>query len=205
MILLVSAVAQELDWLGPRAGVETLVSGLGPVDAAARVARALFAKHYDVVINAGIAGAFPGVAHVGDGVVVGEELFEMQQETGAPLVLPPGNLIADRVPADSHLIEAITALGFPLVRGITVTHVTATDATAQRLRARGAEVESMEGFAVLRAAQLANVPAIEVRGISNIVGDRANGEWDFAAGITGLRRVLNATLDLLHTTPAHAD
>jgi futalosine hydrolase len=199
MILLVCAVVQELDWLGPRAGVETLVGGIGPVDAAARVARALHAQKYDMVINAGIAGAFPGVAHVGDGVVVGEELYEIQQENGAPLTLPPGNLIADRVPADSQLIEAITALGFPLVRGITVSAVTATEATATRLRGRGAEIESMEGFAVLRAAQLAGVPAIEVRGISNIVGERAKSEWNFDAGLSGLRRVLNATLDLLYT------
>ena len=204
MILLVSAVAQELEWLGPRAGVETLVAGIGPVDAAARVARALFAQKYDMVVNAGIAGAFPGVAHVGDGVVVGEELFEVQQENGAPLALPPGNLVADRVPSDSQLIEAITALGFPLVRGITVSQVTATDATAARLRARGAEIETMEGFAVLRAAQLAGVPAIEVRGISNIVGDRAKSEWNLDAGIMGLRRIVNASLDLLYTM-AHAD
>ena len=199
MILLVCAVAQELEWLGPRAGVETLVAGVGPVDAAARVARALVAQKYDMVVNAGIAGAFPGVAHVGDGVVVGEELFEIQQENGAPLALPPGNLVADRVPADSHLIEAITALGFPLVRGITVSEVTASEATATHLRGRGAEIESMEGFAVMRAAQLAGVPAIEVRGISNIVGDREKSEWNFDAGISGLRRVLNATLDLLYT------
>ncbi len=205
MILLVCAVAQEVDWLGPRAGVETLISGIGPVDAAVRTARALVAQRYDMVISCGIAGAFPGVAHVGDGVVVGEELYEMQQESGAPLTLPSGSLIADRVPSDAHLIEAITALGFPLVRGITVSHVTATDATAQRLRARGAEIESMEGFAVLRAAQLANVPAIEVRGISNMVGDRSKSEWDLNAGVMGLRRVLNATLDLLHTSPTHAD
>jgi futalosine hydrolase len=204
MILLVCAVAQELDWLGPRAGVETLVAGIGPVDAAARVARALAAQKYDMVVNAGIAGAFEGVAHVGDGVVVGEELFEVQQENGAPLALPPGNLVADRVPSDSQLIEAITALGFPLVRGITVSQVTATEATAAHLRARGAEIESMEGFAVLRAAQLAGVPAIEVRGISNIVGERSKGEWNFDAGIGGLRRILNATLDLLYTM-AHAD
>jgi futalosine hydrolase len=205
MILLVCAVAQEVDWLGPRAGVETLISGIGPVDAAVRTTRALAAQRYDVVVSCGIAGAFPGVAHVGDGVVVGEELYEMQQESGAPLALPSGSLIADRVPSDAQLIEAITALGFPLVRGITVAHVTATDATAQRLRARGAEIESMEGFAVLRAAQLANVPSIEVRGISNMVGDRSKNEWDFDAGIMGLRRVLNATLDLLHTSPTHAD
>ncbi|HUA08462.1 MAG TPA: futalosine hydrolase [Candidatus Acidoferrales bacterium] len=204
MILLVCAVAQELDWLGPRAGVETLVSGIGPVDTASRVTRALAAKSYDMVVNAGIAGAFDGVAHVGDGVVVGEEIYELQQETGAPLALPPNNLVFDRARSDSQLIEAITSLGFPLVRGVTVSTVTATDATAKRLHARGAEIESMEGFAVLRAAQIANVPAIEVRGISNIVGDREKSGWDLDAGIQGLRRVLNATLDLLYTM-AHAD
>ncbi len=205
MILLVCAVTQELQWLGPRAGVEPMVGGIGPVHAAARVARALAVRRYDMVINAGIAGALPGAAKVGDGVVVGEELYELNLETGLPLTLPTGSLLAERVPADTQLIEAITALGFPLVRGITVSRVTASDATAPRIAARGAEIETMEGFAVLRAAQLAGVPAIEVRGISNIVGDRAASAWDFEAGVGGLRRVLNAALDLLHTTPAHAD
>jgi futalosine hydrolase len=205
MILLVAAVTQELEWLGSRAGVETLICGVGPVDAAARVSRALASRPYDVVVNAGIAGALPGVAKVGDGVVVGEELFELNLENGSALAMPPGTLLADRIPADAQLIEAVMALGFPLVRGITVARVTTTDSTAARLKDRGAEVESMEGFAVIRAAQLAGVPAIEVRGISNIVGDRNNSQWDFDAGIAGLRGVLNATLDLLHTAPVNAD
>jgi futalosine hydrolase len=205
MILLVCAVAKELDWLNSRAGVELLIGGVGPVDAASRVAKALAHTKYDVVVNAGIAGTLPGAVEVGDGVVVGEELMELNLETGERIVLPDGNIIVDRVPADAQLVDAITALGFPLVRGITVSRVTSTDATAQRLRERGAEIESMEGFAVLRAAQLAGVPAVEVRGISNVVGDRANSAWDFEAGVRGLRRVLNATLDLLHITPAHVD
>jgi futalosine hydrolase len=205
MILLVSAVAQELEGLGPRAGIETLVTGIGPVDAAARVAKALALHKYDMVLNAGIAGAMRGTAQVGDGVIVGEELYELELETGSPISLPPGNLVATRVPADQQLIEAVTALGFPLVRGITVSRVTATDETAQRLRERGAEIETMEGFAVMRAAQLAGVPCIELRGISNVVGNRENAEWDLNAGISGLRRILNATLDLLHTMPSHAE
>jgi futalosine hydrolase len=205
MILLVSATAQEIDWLGPRAGVETLVTGIGPVDAAARVARALANRHYDMLINAGIAGAIRGVANVGDGVVVGEELYELNLESGEPIQVPAGNLIADRVPADAQLIEAVMALGFPLVRGVTVSRVTSTGATARRLDERGVEIETMEGFAVLRAAQLAGVPALELRGISNIVGDRETSEWNFNAGIAGLRQILNASLDLLHTMPSHAE
>lgn len=205
MILIVCAVGRELDWLNARAGVELLTTGVGPVDAAVRVAQKLASKKYDMVINAGIAGAMPGVAKVGDAVVVGEEILPLELETGEPISLPPGSVLFNRVSADVALSEAITSLGFPLVRGITVSHVTATDTTAVKLQARGAEVESMEGFAVLRAAQIANVPAIEVRGISNIVGDRKNSGWDFEAGLTGLRRVLNAALDLLHTSPANAD
>ncbi len=164
MILIVCAVSAEIEWLGTRAGVETLVTGVGPVDAAARVGRALSERAYEVVLNAGIAGAMPGIAAVGDGVVVGEELMEINIESGDRLELPPGNMIADRVPSDRQLADAITALGFKLVRGMTVSRVTATEATAMRLRERGAEIESMEGFAVLRAAQLAGVPALEVRG-----------------------------------------
>jgi futalosine hydrolase len=205
MILIVCAVAAEIDWLGTRAGVETLVTGVGPVDAAARVGRALSERTYEVVLNAGIAGAMPGIAVVGDGVVVGEELMEINVENGERLALPPGNMVADRVPSDGQLVEAITSLGFKLVRGITVSRVTATEATAMRLRERGAEIESMEGFAVLRAAQLAGVPALEVRGISNFVGDRSSSQWDFEAGLRGLRTVVNATLDVLYTTPANAD
>jgi futalosine hydrolase len=205
VILLVCAVPAELAWLGERAGVETLVAGVGPVEAAASVAHVLARRRFDVVVDAGIAGAFRGAFAIGDAVVVGEERFELDRENGEPIMPADGVRIEDRVLADATLVEAVTALGFPHARGITVARPTCTDATAERLRARGAEVESMEGFAVLRAAQLAGVPALEVRGISNFSGDRSVSEWDIAAGLAGLRRVLNATLDLLHMMPAHAD
>jgi futalosine hydrolase len=197
MILIVSAVRQEIDWLGDRAETEILVTGVGPVEAAARVTRALATGSYECVVNAGIAGAMRGVAKIGDGVVVGEELMEFNLESGEPIALPGGVPIVERCTASPQLCDIVEGLGFHLVRGITVTRVTSTDATAQRLHSRGAQVESMEGFGVLRAAQIAGVPAIEVRGISNYVGDRSTGEWDIAAGIQGLRHILNSTLDVL--------
>ncbi len=205
MILLVCAVPQELDFINARAGVEVLSAGVGPVDAASRVTQALMKTKYDMLISAGIAGAFPGVARVGDGVVVGEETMQLDLETGESIVLPDGHSVIDHVHADANLVDAVMALGFPLVRGITVTRVTSTDASARRLRERRVDIETMEGFAVLRAAQLLGVPALEVRGISNIVGDRKSSGWDFEAGVRGLRQVLNAALDLLYTIPANAD
>lgn len=196
MILIVCAVAKELAFLVPQPHVEVLVTGVGPVDAAANVSRALAQSSYDLVINAGIAGAFEGDTKIGDGVVVSEDAFELDLETGDPILLPDGLRAHDRVASDLTLVDALVELGFAAQRGVTVARVTATEASAARLADRGAQTESMEGFAVLRAAEIAGVKAIQVRGISNRVGDRARSRWDFAAGAAGLERVLGALLTL---------
>ena len=43
----------------------------------------------------------------------------------------------------------------------------------------GCDVEAMEGFGVLRAAQRAGIPALEVRAISNAIEERDRSRWRF--------------------------
>jgi futalosine hydrolase len=200
MILVTCAVGKELAFLRPQPHVELLVMGVGPVEAAACVSRALAQSTYDLVISAGIAGAFEGAAQLGEGVVVADEMLELDLETGAPIALPDGAQIINRASSDLTLVDRLVELGYRAVRGITVPRVTATDSSAARLAAFGVGVETMEGFAVLRAAEIAGVPAIEVRGISNIVCERKNSRWDFAAGVQGVQSILTALLSLV--TPA---
>lgn len=200
MILVACAVGKELGSFRFPPHVEMLVTGIGPVEAASAVSRALAQGPYEFVISAGIAGAFDGVAELGEGVVVADELLELALETGLPLALPPGTNVVDRASSDLGLVDGLVELGFRSVRGITVSRVTATDLTASRLAEFGVGVESMEGFAVLRAAEIAGVAAVEVRGISNVVGDRARSRWDFDAGVRGLEQVLTALLALLGRT-----
>ncbi len=197
MILVTCAIGKELSLFQPVPHVEMLVTGVGPVEAAASVSRALAQSTYDLVVNAGIAGAFEGVADVGEGVVVLDEMFELDLETGTPISLPDGARIVNHASSDLTLADRLVELGFRAVRGITVPRVTATDEGASRLAAFGAGVETMEGFAVLRAAEIAGVAAIEVRGISNIVCDRKNSRWDFAAGAQGVQTILTALLSLV--------
>jgi len=195
--LIACAVAKELAFLAPQPHVEVLVTGVGPVEAAAQVSRALAMSRYDLVIDAGVAGALPGFAQIGDGVVVADEMLELDIEGGQAIALPDGATVHDRASSDLALTDRVVELGFRALRGVTVSRVTATDQTARRLAALGAQVESMEGFAVLRAAEIAGVTAIEVRGISNRVGDRAESRWDWAAGVAGLERILTALLTLV--------
>lgn len=191
MIVVACAVAAELPHFpGSSNALELLVTGVGPVEAAAATALRLARGDVDLVVNAGIAGAFAGTAAVGDAAIVYEEFMEVGLETGESIALPNGQRVTERAHASQRFFESLIALGYQPLRGVTVSRVTATDATAARLAALGAQVETMEGYAVLRAAQLAGVPAVEVRGISNIVGDRASSGWNFAAGVAAAERVL---------------
>jgi futalosine hydrolase len=199
VILVVCALPEELRFVAERSNVEIFACGVGPVEAALGTARKLALGHYESVVNAGIAGAFRGRANVGDALLVSDESFaDFGLEGGGALSLPGGATLRERERADPALLARCLPLRIPLGRGLTVAEVTATDATAARLAARyRCDVESMEGFSVLRAAAVARIPALEVRGISNYVGDRAHAQWNFAAGARAAAIALESVLDRL--------
>jgi len=47
-------------------------------------------------------------------------------------------------------------------------------------------VEAMEGFAILRAAQQAGIPAIEVRAIANDIEETDRTRWHFDAAFAAI-------------------
>ena len=179
--------------------------GVGPVEAAHGTARALAARRYQAVVNAGIAGGFRDRCTVGDVVVVTrEEYVELGLEDGSAFPLPDGAALARTVEAHESLLRPFLDGLIPVIvgRGVTSATVTSTDARATLLAQRyRPDVESMEGFAVLRAAHQAGVPAIEIRGVSNLVGARASNEWDFDAGARAAVETTDALLDVLLTEP----
>ena len=90
MILVACAVETELAFLSPRDGVDTLITGVGPVEASAAIAAALASRPYDLFVSAGVAGAFDGAARIGDGVVVATDTMEVRLEDGGAIALPRG-------------------------------------------------------------------------------------------------------------------
>jgi futalosine hydrolase len=203
VILVVCAVAQELAALRSRDGVEVVAVGVGPVESALGTARTLAAARYDALINAGIAGGFRERCTVGDVVVCARDDYaELGLEDGTAFPLPGGLELVRHAEADPVLLQPFLDGLIPVIvgRGITSAIVTSTTARAFVLAHRfRADVESMEGFAVLRAAQLAGVPAIEVRGVSNLVGERESNGWDFRAGAAAAVATTDALLDVLST------
>jgi futalosine hydrolase len=93
----------------------------------------------------------------------------------------------ERLLPDPHLLDA--------VRGaLPEAAVLPIGTTARVAAGRACQVEAMEGFAVLRACELAAVPAVEVRAISNRVDD-PRAEWRLAEALEALRQALPRLVD----------
>jgi len=165
-VLLVAATERELG------GQDGLVCGIGPVEAAAATARALAQREVGAVLHIGVAGG-RGLG-VGSLVIGSEAIY---CDLGAAIRL------VDRVAPDEQLLAAArSALGAPVLPIGTSAAVGGVD--------HDLAVEAMEGFGVLRAAALAGVPALEVRAISNEIGESDRGLWRIDDAIASLAAVV---------------
>lgn len=195
-------------WRGELAGREALlqVSGMGMVNAAAAVGGALALRpDLEAVINLGCGGAFAEAGLRIGRVVLAEWLVLADlgvrtehclhglAKTGIPQWTDEeGNEYFNRLPVDPALSEEIDRAAGPLARGgfATVGRVSGDAATARAVHERwGAVMEEMESAAVGLVALRANKPFAAMRGVSNVVGDRA---FDLAAGAEAAQRALLA-------------
>jgi nucleoside phosphorylase len=135
------------------------------VDAGIATAAEIARARPKAVLHIGIAGArrdreFPPAA-----IVIGSEARY------SDLVIAP-ELAPSSVRPDPALLHAVE-------RVMPEAHVLPIGTTARVGGSRDCDVEAMEGFAVLRAAALAGVPAVEVRVISNDIEEHDRTRWHF--------------------------
>lgn len=177
MILVVAATERELAGAD---GAATLACGIGPVEAAAATARALAHSKPDAVLQVGIAGARVLEPPT---LVLGSEAIYCDIAGDADAILPR----VQHAEPDPDLLAAAR-------RALPEAHVLPIGTCARVGGGTAWEVEGMEGFAVLRAAELAGVPAVELRAVSNLVDVRDRARWRFddalAALADAVRRLL---------------
>ncbi|HET6600834.1 MAG TPA: hypothetical protein VFG57_02640 [Gaiella sp.] len=171
MLLLVAATQREL------CGHDGLVCGVGPVEASIATARTLALHPFDVVLHVGLAGARD--LPVGS-VVVGTESVYCDLSAEWPVV--------DRTTPDAGLVERVRA-ALPDADAAPI-HTSAAVGAARNTVSRGPLVEAMEGFGVLRAAERAGVPAVEVRVVSNEIGEEDRSRWQLDAALDALEDAL---------------
>jgi nucleoside phosphorylase len=161
VILVVAATERELE---SSRDAETLVCGIGPVEAALATARALAERRPDRLLHVGLAGArtLPPPT-----LVVGSESVYCD-------ILDERSLIprVERLAPDPEVVEVVR-------RALPEARMLPIGTSASVGGGTTCDVEAMEGFGVLRAAALAGVPAVELRAVSNLVGEADRSRWRF--------------------------
>jgi nucleoside phosphorylase len=168
-LLVVAATERELECA---AGAATLACGIGPVEAAAATALALAQQRPKAVLHVGLAG---GRGIPAGTLVLGSESLYCDLHADVH--------VARRTLPDEELLGAARA-ALPEAR------VTAIGTSAAVGGSTGCDVEAMEGFAVLRAAELAGVAAVELRAVSNEIAEPDRSRWRFDDGLAALAAAL---------------
>jgi len=207
-VLVVTAVAPERDavvgalgggrvdragryprWLvASGAGEAAVVScGVGPASAAAGTATLLAHMPYDLVICAGIGGAFAPRARVRD-VVVADRIVHAdlgaESPSGFVALHELGFGETEHELSPELVTVAADRSGAKVGPILTVSTATGTAGRAALLAARHTAVaEAMEGAGVYAATRPNRVPMLEIRGLSNVVGRRDLATWDIPGAL----------------------
>lgn len=174
MILVVAATDFEAA-LVDGAAVRTVVSGIGPVEAALATSRAIADEPPTAILQVGIAGArtLPNAS-----IVLGSEAVYC--DVIDPLARIPR---VERERPGAQLLAAAR-------RALPDAHVLPIGTTGRVGGGVDCEVEAMEGFGVLRAAALAGIPAVELRAVSNPVAEADRDRWCVDDALDALRLAL---------------
>lgn len=168
--------------------------------------KCLALKHYDLAINAGIAGAYHNGLKKGDVVQVVSETFAdlgAEEADGAFSDIFSLGLLDVNTPPfrDGTLVnESAGAYNFlRAVRGLTVNKVHGFQPAIARIREQYplADVETMEGAAFFYVCLTEAVPFLSIRSVSNFVEARNRSAWDIPGAIGELNGVLRRILGML--------
>ncbi|WP_300596603.1 futalosine hydrolase [Niabella sp.] len=198
-ILLVAATELELNplsrFLKERKDVDVLIGGIGSLSTAYRLTRQLAREPYELVLQAGIGGSL--VNHYAPGTVVAVD----RECLGDLGVVEAGRrksvfdlqlANADAAPFTGGWLQnphsrLLKLTGLDAATGVTINEITTAADTIRHFKEQlGAEVESMEGAALHYVAIMENVPFLQIRAVSNYVGERDKTKWALKASVSNL-------------------
>lgn len=184
--------------------LSSLITGVGAMACAQSVQNEIHQRRPDLMIQIGIAGSFEledtlGTAvlvdgdRMGDMGVLEEDNFKDMYDLG--LADPNENPFTKGF-LENPLIEKLGLSYFRKCRGITVNEITTDPYRISMYKSKySAQIESMEGAAFHYVALKNNIPFIQIRGLSNLVGERNKKNWHIKEALDSAYAVLAAILN----------
>ncbi|TMI88444.1 MAG: futalosine hydrolase [Bacteroidetes bacterium] len=209
-ILVVAATAKEINPFieltrtGDINNTDILISGIGLTASTYHLAKQLALKKYDLVIQAGVAGCFDLRIPLGTVVAVKQDAIADQSvvELARLKTLFDLNLVPqDQYPYKKGWLintnkEVLKKTRLKTVKGISVNQISTSKQMIEFYReAFDPVTESMEGAALHYVCLLENTPFVQIRSISNYIGERNKKKWDMMDSIANLNDTLIKTIN----------
>jgi futalosine hydrolase len=217
-IALVAATWQEIapiqDYLAERLYLKNhhqfslWVTGVGLVNTTYNLTKKIVHEKPDLAIQAGIAGSFQPLVHTpGNVVAVKEEIIgdlgvQENNEIWADifdLKLADPNLFPfkARKLVNPHN-QLLHKLNIPQVTAVSVNEITtSTKRIHQLIHQYAPAIESMEGAAFHYVCLNEGIPFIQIRSISNRIGERDKSQWHLHTAIENLQNTLISLINKL--------
>jgi futalosine hydrolase len=204
-ILIVAATSMEIAPLMKlKLPVDILITGVGVPAAIYQLQKKLQNHQYKLVIQAGIAGTFSKELALGDVVIVERDCF-------ADIGIKENGIfssIFENKLADENLFPYQNGwlvnsninkekISMPFVSGVTINTVSDNLTQKKMLTKKyNAQIESMEGAAFHYVCLQEKISFVQMRSISNEVGERDKTKWAMKAAIKNLNKELVKYLNL---------
>ena len=174
-------------------------SGVGMLATAVSLTRLVWEEKPDLVIQAGIAGCFDQSIPLGKVIIVNEEvladmgveedgkwkdIFDLKLEKSSYHPFEKRKL-------PNPWLTKFNFLKLPEVNAITINEISTNQERIQELvKKYNPTIESMEGAALHYVCREANIPFLQIRAVSNYVGDRDKKNWEIKLAISNLNQTL---------------
>jgi len=202
-ILVVSATELEIaPFLAGQTGIDHLITGVGGHACLYYLQTHLQKKNYELAIQAGIAGSFSDELSLGETVLVEKDvfadlgvfehgelktLFDMGLANKNEWPYQEGWLLNDHPLLSDYKLKKVAAAS---VNSLSDDR----SLTALYKNKFNAAVESMEGAAFHYTCLQQKIPFLQLRSISNRVGDRDKNNWKMMEAIKHLNDELKALI-----------
>ena len=205
-ILIIAATGKEIDpFVTNHPNADVLITGIGIAATIYHLQKRLQQIEYDLVIQAGIAGSFTNDIQPGQVVLIRQDCFGdlgLEENSKIKSLFEAGFGNKDDFPFENGwLINPHSVLGsasLPVVNAVTVNKVSDVLLQKQQLIQKySPQLESMEGAALHYVCLQENLSFLQVRAISNYVGENDRNKWNIKKAIANLNNKLgNLVMEL---------
>ena len=206
-ILVVAATQLEIaPFIKTHPDTEALITGIGIPSTVYHLTKKLLHEKYNLVIQAGIAGSFTKKIKAGEVVAVEQDVFGdigVEENKSFKSLFQLGFGDKDEFPFENGMLintsEIFKKTSLKKVKAVTVNKIQDRKKQVKQLKKIfNAEIESMEGAAFHFVCLQQHIPFLQIRSISNKVGERDKTKWNIKEAVENLNTELIKLVDSIN-------